>query len=323
MPSTFHVVQGLAVAGTLREALDVQPGEILANEDLLSCGPLAPLRSIDEWAQVRRAYWDSVAPGRDDEIFNPDLLANGQAIREARSIFVWLGTGVADQLLLAWIPQLLKLVDSGAQLSLVQFDQFGKRNIEAWSLGFLNVDHLRDHPVPEQVSPTRLAELEGIWTLLTSHEPVGLVSLLSGESASFPFMHPALQPLVERYPDRATGLGRWDAELLRRVKENGPSAVRVIGHTLGNNIDSDLVGDGYLFSRLRQLADPKLPYPLVSLAGDATSMRNCQVTVTEAGEAVLRSEANAVALNGIDDWVLGVHLTSERLWYRSGGAIAI
>ena len=27
-----------------------QPGELLVNEDVLSCGPLPPFRSIEEWA---------------------------------------------------------------------------------------------------------------------------------------------------------------------------------------------------------------------------------------------------------------------------------
>jgi len=49
-------------------------------------------------------------------------------------------------------------------------------------------------------------------------------------------------------------------------------------------------------------------------------MRDTQVRVTEAGIDVLDGRANAVALNGIDDWVCGVHLSSEenRVWFREG-----
>ena len=44
---------------------------------------------------------------------------------------------------------------------------------------------------------------------------------------------------------------------------------------------------------------------------------------TDAGESVLAGHANAVELNGIDDWVLGVHLDSENgsVWYRKDGAL--
>lgn len=52
-------------------------------------------------------------------------------------------------------------------------------------------------------------------------------------------------------------------------------------------------------------------------------MRNCQVALTEAGESVLAGRANAEGLNGIDDWVLGVHLDSERgsVWYQKAGTL--
>ena len=76
--------------------------------------------------------------------------------------------------------------------------------------------------------------------------------------------------------------------------------------------------DCYLFSRLRRLADLLLRAPLVALAGDPTSMRGCEATVTENGRAVFDGRENFVKLNGIDDWVLGVHLDSARgkVWYR-------
>lgn len=41
------------------------------------------------------------------------------------------------------------------------------------------------------------------------------------------------------------------------------------------------------------------------------------------GRSVLEGRTNAVELNGIDEWVLGVHLSSERgtVWYQKDGAI--
>jgi hypothetical protein len=72
------------------------------------------------------------------------------------------------------------------------------------------------------------------------------------------------------------------------------------------------VGDPYLFSRLRGLASSDLAHPLVTMYGDPYDIRNCEVALTEAGESVLAGRANAVELNGIDDWILGVHLDSGR-----------
>jgi len=47
-------------------------------------------------------------------------------------------------------------------------------------------------------------------------------------------------------------------------------------------------------------------------------MRTCEAEITDIGHAVFEGRENFVKLNGIDDWVLGVHLDSAtgRVWYR-------
>jgi hypothetical protein len=74
---------------------------------------------------------------------------------------------------------------------------------------------------------------------------------------------------------------------------------------------------------LLQLGDSALAHPLVKISGNPTTMRDCEVSLSEAGESVLAGRANAVELNGIDDWVLGVHLDSklDRVWYRKDGVL--
>lgn len=97
----------------------------------------------------------------------------------------------------------------------------------------------------------------------------------------------------------------------------------MVGFALGYGFDTDLVGDLYLFSRLLQLSNADLPHPLVSLSGDPNNVRSWEVVLTDAGEAVLAGRANAVELNGIDDWILGVHLDSKRgsVWYHKEGTL--
>jgi hypothetical protein len=75
--------------------------------------------------------------------------------------------------------------------------------------------------------------------------------------------------------------------------------------------------------RVPDEADRPATGPLVALSGDPYDMRDCQVTSTEAGELVLAGSANAIELNGIDDWVLGVHVDSRQgsVWYRKGSTL--
>jgi len=318
-----HVIQGRSAAGSFAQAMDPPPGELLVNEDVLSCGPLPPFRSIEEWAPLREAYWDSIASSDDQHPFNRDLLANTQTLRELDSIVVWIGLGAAEQLMLAWMVKLLKLIGSQAQIQVVQFTRAGRYNFDIWGLGLLNPDQLKHHPPAAPVSADTLFELERLWDRVTSPDPAGLLAVLSEETADLRHSRAGLRPLVHRYPDYQTGLGRWESELLKRTQEKGPRAARVIGEVMGLNFDADLIGDAVLFARLRQLASSDLAHPLVTLSGDPSDLRNCQVALTNAGEAVLAARANAVELNGIDDWVLGVHLDSRHgsVWYQKDGAL--
>jgi hypothetical protein len=91
----------------------------------------------------------------------------------------------------------------------------------------------------------------------------------------------------------------------------------------------DWPGEHYLFDRLIGLSDAgdqPLEHPLVAFFGDPRSthnedpMRFTEAAITELGQRVLAGEANHVALNGIDDWVGGVRLSSRagRLWVFHG-----
>ncbi|HLU49957.1 MAG TPA: hypothetical protein VK116_17785, partial [Planctomycetota bacterium] len=78
-------------------------------------------------------------------------------------------------------------------------------------------------------------------------------------------------------------------------------------------------GDVWLFSRVRRLADPNLSSPLIELDRLETLRRSQTARLTEAGKDVLEGRANAIELNGIDDWVGGTYLDSSRgeVWVRT------
>ena len=50
----------------------------------------------------------------------------------------------------------------------------------------------------------------------------------------------------------------------------------------------------------------------MEFSGDQKQMRASEVQLTDFGRAVLPGNANAVAENGIDDWIGGVHLRGSR-----------
>ena len=85
----------------------------------------------------------------------------------------------------------------------------------------------------------------------------------------------------------------------------------------------DWAGDDYLFYRLQRLGAADLPHPLLSLNRHRAPMRETTVEITDTGRAVLSGKANAVRLNGLDDWIAGVHLDSlaGHVWFNRDGTL--
>ena len=321
MCRTLHILQGYSAAGCFVEALHPDSASLLVNEDVLSCGPLPPFESAEQWTRLRGGYWGSVGwDGEPPSTFNGDFFHAISSIDETDSLVFWLGTGIAEQLMLAWSMHLLRLVRSRAKVSVVQFIRVEDR-MDVWGLGLLNPDQFASHPPIEPLPSDAIQELQRYWAAMTSPDPTELLSLMAGASTHVPHLRASLNTLLLRYPDHRTGLGRWDREILQRVLEEGPSVTRAIGHAIAYNLNSELIGDVYLLSRLRRLAAPNVAHPLVNLSGNPHSLRECRAVVTETGKQVLAGRANAIELNGIDDWILGVHFDSRhgRVWRQREG----
>ncbi|MCA9131440.1 MAG: hypothetical protein KDB22_30360, partial [Planctomycetales bacterium] len=65
------------------------------------------------------------------------------------------------------------------------------------------------------------------------------------------------------------------------------------------------------------------PEPLLELTGNMENCRGAEVTLTDFGRAVLEGRASAYPTNPIDEWIGGVHLSSEEgnLWMYNGDSL--
>jgi hypothetical protein len=92
-----------------------------------------------------------------------------------------------------------------------------------------------------------------------------------------------------------------------------------------SEFEYDPVGDGHLFSRLLALGSEELASPLVSFTGGTQTIRECTVATTAFGQKVLAGDTNNVQVNGIDDWVGGVHLSSAegKFTFRDGNSLVL
>jgi Domain of unknown function (DUF1835) len=319
--SQVHIVPGPSAGGCLQTGLGISPDLVLINHDLLSCGPLPPLGSLDDWRDVRQGYLRSL--DREDPAFafgnqHRDLLSNLERLRAARTITLWIGTGLAEQLLLVWTVAVLRRlgVDTG-KFQTVQFSR--DRSHEIVGVGVLNPSQFKEHPAPTKLDDAGIREAAIAWEAVTAAEPDALLAFLTAREHSLPFLQRSLFALLYRYPELSTGLNAWEYQLLRYVREEGPKATRVVGYTMAHDMDfPDWVGDSYFFHRLHRLADAALPRPLLTLSGDTGTLRGTEVHITPDGEDVFAGKASALEWNGIDDWIGGVHLDSRqgRVWFH-------
>lgn len=301
--------------------------EIFTTRDSPSCGPLHPIGDLATWTRQRRAFWHE-ASGREAETEageDPGVLA------KARKVVIWLGTSLDEQIAFASLPAMLRAAGAvPEQIDVVQFHR-NQRGLEILDVGILSPEDLAGHPAPQTLSSDDLAELERTWNALVAPEPEALIAILKSDYAPLPLLKRALRSILNRYPKLASGLNDAEMSLLYWFRHGGPAVPRVMGKVLSEAYREsysgqshlDAFGDSWLFWRMLRLGAPGLREPALDIGGSRTEYRNTTAKLTPFGERVLDGRANFVDVNGIDDWVAGVHMQSAagRVWFHERGRL--
>ncbi len=328
LPPGLHILLGDSAAGSFTRVFFARD-RLLIDQDVLSCGPTPACTDLAAWRKLRFEYWSGVVTGDVDEhvpsAFN--LVDNAARLADAERIHIWAGTGVSEQLFIAFVVHLVKLVGADpARLALVQFETRGgpPNNGRVMGLGELDEAQMQaaaePRPMPDDVAQQYL----NAWAALTSPDPMLLAGFAREHPEAGRWLKLAMQLMTRRFPDKRNGLSYWDHALLSRVEAHGPEVSRVIGYTMSETYaQGDLVGDWYLFGRLLRLADARNPRPLLTLSGEPKSIRHSEVALTPFGAEVLKGTTSNYPANPIDDWAAGVKLSSEAgvLWFNDGGKL--
>lgn len=127
----------------------------------------------------------------------------------------------------------------------------------------------------------------------------------------------SIEWLLQEYPDRHDGLSRLERELLREIQGLGVAkASRAVGWVLAR----DWVGDVLLFDMLRNFVN--VNHPLLEIVQpfsgriESWKFNGATLALTELGRRILTGKADAIALNGIDRWIGGVHLRGHKIRRR-------
>ncbi|HET9863853.1 MAG TPA: DUF1835 domain-containing protein, partial [Steroidobacteraceae bacterium] len=322
LPPGLHIVLGDSAGGIFTRVYFARD-RLLIDQDVLSCGPLARISDLASWSRLRTEYWNGILPRSAGEHVQSrfNLVDNAKRLADAERIHIWAATGVSEQLFIAFVVQLVKHVGGDPErISLVQFETIGERRIIG--LGELDEAQMQAAPQPVPMSVDLAQQYLNAWAALSSPDPTALTEFARAHPDANRWLRLAMQLMTRRFPERRNGLSYWDHQLLARVPKRGPAAALIVGYTMAETfVLGDLVGDLYLFGRLRRLA--RANQPLIALSGDETRMRDTEAALTPFGEQVLKGKASNYPANPIDDWVAGVHLSSEKgtLWFNDGGRL--
>jgi hypothetical protein len=324
LPPGIHIILGDSAGGIFNRVFGAT--RLLADQDVLCCGPTPACATLDEWRGMRMAYWKSLVPARYLEAAIGEGGLNDYSTRllEAERIHIWAATSVSEQLFIAFVVHRVDAlgIDAG-KLRLVQFEKLrGTSRILA--MGELNEENMSAHPEPAPFTAERLEDYRDAWSALTSSDPMNMAKFADRRAGASRWLRQAMQLMLRRFPDKRSGLTHWDHVLLRMVDEKGPRAARVIGAAMTADWDdADLVGDYFLFGRLLHLADERHPQPLLQLSGARTQLRDTDVALTDFGRKVLEGRASSYPTNLIDEWAAGVKIDSRagKLWVREGEGI--
>lgn len=326
----MNILNGDSAASSFKLAFKVSDDDTLIFHDVLSCGPLHKFDDLETWQKARESYWFSYDARNDYEV-NPfkkltrDFYHNFPSIKTILDCKVWIGTGLSDQLLLAFTIYLYDKYELDFDgLSIYQFEEYksGKGiTYPVQGVGLLRPEQIQNHPKPYQLSIEQIEYAKLAWEAFTDTSPKQFLGFMDSPNEALPLLKQAMFFVYHRYPHITDGLCLFDQVLLKNAAIYGSKATRVIGNTMADTMDGlDYVGDNYLYGRLKSLASPELNKPLVKIHPRDGSMRETRVEITEFGHAVLEKKDNAIQENGINDWVGGVNLSSSNhcIWVRDG-----
>ena len=276
---------------------------------------------------MRIEYWQSVStPPLDD--WPPDVFNLYDCIdqwRDAEIVNIWAAAGLPEQLFIAFVVQLAS--DAGIEsnrLRLLQFERTQTRGDRVLGMGMLNGENMAAYPDPTAISASLRDDYLGAWRALTSPNPTLISKFVKDRPGANVWLREMIPLLANQFPDISSGLPRWDYALLKMVRHRGPTIARVIGFTLTDTYDDgDTIGDWTLFHRLKRLASPDLPNPLVQIVENGRNRFRGNASLTSHGKAVLDGEISNAKLNPIDDWAAGVRLSSAEgnVWFNDHGSI--
>lgn len=283
--------------------------EILIWRDVLVEGPVPGGIEDEALADIRAQHIETAFGMRD---VRADFTRRNQAfdkLGDFQQIELWFETDLHDQL------QIIELLSRFAKAEFGVVPQLALCPPPLSS----HVDGAAGSMREITSADYEAAEL--MWSGFRAPAPAAIQALSKADGA-LPEARAAFARLLEEYPSPRDGLGRIERQALLAVRDGAITPGLAFRHYQQTEA-LPFLGDLGFFYRLERLALGKAP--LVSgllergIAEAARSNMTVEYTeslieLTDIGLDVLQGRKDLIALNGIDRWIGGVHLTNENIW---------
>jgi len=310
----LHILNGSSIEEPLKQS-SIE-GEFFSFRDALIAGPVLSGLDESEWRRLRAAHLSS-SYGVESDKCDKELSEQTQALQsfsQHEEVVMWFEHDLFCQLNLLYLLDWFAHVDlAQTKLSLVNIGKFpGKPDFRG--LGELSETELASlFPQRQAVSFAQLEIASDAWRAFASPDPTSLENILQADTSSFLFLREALEAHLRRFPNTKNGLGEIENKSLELV-ENGREQ---FGDLFSEFVAAESIyglGDTQVWLTLIKLSNAS--HPLLITNNESPQVTaNAVFKITEAGKAVLNGESDFVTLNGIDQWLGGVHLQgNDRLW---------
>jgi len=317
----LHIHNGDSSAGTARQSS--MPGEHFAWREALIEGPTPAGIKGEEWRKLRAQHltdFYGVDPGETESglRLQEDKLAS---YPEHDEVVLWFEHDLFCQTNLICLLNWFGERDLGnTKLSLICIGEFpGLPNFRG--LGELSADRMASlFDGRHEVSTAEKTLASAAWQAYCSADPTAIETLLAADTSVMPFLKPALQLHLERFPSVGNGLGRIQNRGLELIRQGLRSFVDLFPR-FGDAEPTYGLGDSQFWNTLKQMGE--VQQPLLSIknggvSGPALTSENfhqMSFEVTQSGDAVLNAQADFIEMNGIDTWLGGVHLQGrDNIW---------
>lgn len=313
----LHIHNGDSTANTLREA--AFPGEHFAFREALATGPTPQGLAQDQWFAVRAAY---LAEGIELEAaaIKQELAGMDAALANTANhaeIILWFEHDLFCQINLVYLLDRFARQGVGSsRLSLICIGEFpGVADFRG--LGQLSAAQMASlFDTRHEVSEAELSLAQRAWRAYCSPDPREIERLLAEDTSALPFLRSALEQHLARFPSVSNGLGHAENSLLGLLAD-GVSKFSSLCPAFFKAEPAYGLGDLQIWRDLKGMAEAAQPLIQLESSADAdhaASPFHAACSLTETGQRVLAGQADFIKLNGLDAWLGGVHLRTDKLW---------